>query len=46
MMPIDVQTLIIIALLAFIAGLFSGVLLTRPRHPYRGRGGYRRYDDE
>jgi hypothetical protein len=46
MMPIDVQTMIIIALLAFIAGLFAGVLLTRPRHPSRGRGGYRRYDNE
>jgi hypothetical protein len=46
MMQIDVQTLIIIALLAFIVGLFAGVLLTRPRHPYRGRGSYRRYDDE
>jgi len=46
MMPIDVQTLIIIALLAFIVGLFVGVLLTRPRSPYRARGGYRRYDDE
>jgi hypothetical protein len=46
MMHLDVQTMIIIALLAFIAGLFAGVLLTRPRHPYRGRGGYRRYDDE
>ena len=46
MMPIDVQTLIIIALLAFIVGLFAGVLLTRPRSPYRARGSYRRYDDE
>ena len=46
MMPIDMQTLIIIALLAFIAGLFAGVLLSRPRYPYRGRSGYRRYDDE
>ena len=46
MMAIDVQTLIIIALLAFIAGLFAGVLLTRPRPSYRARGGYRRYDDE
>ncbi len=46
MMPIDVQTMIIIALLAFIAGLFADVLLTRPQHPYRGRGGYRCYDDE
>ena len=46
MMPIDVQTLIIIALLAFIVGLFAGVLLTRPRHLYRTRGGYRRYDDD
>ena len=46
MMPIDVQTMIIIALLAFIAGLFAGVLLTRPRSPYRARSGYRRYDDD
>ena len=46
MMHLDVQTMIIIALLAFIVGLIAGVLLTRPRHPYRGRGGYRRYDDE
>lgn len=46
MMHLDVQTQIIIALLAFIVGLFAGVLLTRPRHPSRGRGGYRHYDDE
>ena len=46
MMQIDVQTLLIIALLAFIAGLFAGVLLARPRYPYRARGGYRRYNDE
>jgi hypothetical protein len=46
MMPIDVQTLIIIALIAFIAGLFAGVLLTRPRSFYRARGGPRRYDDD
>jgi hypothetical protein len=46
MMHLDVQTLIIIALLVFMVGLFAGALLTRPRHPSRGRGGYRRYDDE
>ena len=46
MMHIEVQTMIIIALLAFIAGLFAGVLLTRPRYPYRARGGSRRYDDD
>ena len=46
MIHLDVQTMIIFALLAFIAGLFAGVLLTRPRHPYRARGGYRHYDDE
>jgi hypothetical protein len=45
-MHIDVQTLIIIALLAFIVGQFAGVLLSRPRHPYRARGRYHRYDDE
>ena len=44
-MHIDVQTLIIIALLAFIVGLFAGILLTRPHAPYRARGGYRRHDD-
>ena len=46
MMQIDVQTMIIIGLLAFIAGLFAGVLLTRPRSPFQSRGSYRRYDDD
>ena len=43
MIATSVQTIIIIALLAFIAGIFAGALLTRPRSP-RSRGGYRRYD--
>ena len=45
MIAINVQTIIIIALLAFLAGIFVGALLTRPRSP-RMRGGYRRYEDE
>jgi hypothetical protein len=44
MIAINVQAIIIIALLAFIVGIFAGALLTKPHYP-RMRGGYRRYDD-
>ena len=44
MIATSVQTIIIIALLAFIIGVFAGALLTKPRYP-RMRGGYRHYDE-
>jgi len=43
MMQIDVQSVIIIALVAFILGILVGALLTRPRYSYRG--GHHRYDE-
>ena len=46
MIQTDIQTIIIIALVAFIVGIFVGVILTRPRYPYRARSGYRRYDND
>ena len=43
MLHIDPQTMMIIALVAFILGILVGAMLTRPRYSYRG--GHRRYDD-
>ena len=43
MLHIDLQIIIIIALVAFTLGILVGALLTRPRYSYRG--GHRRYDE-
>jgi hypothetical protein len=43
MLHIDPQTMMIIALVAFILGILVDALLTRPRYSYRG--GHRRFDD-
>jgi hypothetical protein len=37
MMQIDVQTVIIIALLSFIGGMVVGMMLTRPRYSPRAK---------
>jgi uncharacterized integral membrane protein len=44
MLQIDWQVMIIIALLAFIAGMLMGIMLTHPRYPYRASGVYRQRD--
>ena len=40
MIQIDAQTMIIIALVAFIVGVFVGTMLTRPRYSHRARRRY------